>query len=73
MTHVCCPGCRLRFTPAVTAYMSACPSCGEALQQLVGAQGVLGFRLFEPEDPAQSLPEALAVSMPLPDPRGTRR
>jgi hypothetical protein len=50
----------------------ACPKCGEPPQTIAGAQGVFGFSLFEPEDPAQSLPEALAVSMPLPDPRGTR-
>jgi hypothetical protein len=72
MTHVCCPGCRLRFTPAVSAYLSACPQCGEPPQAVTGAQSVFGFRLFEPEDPAHSLPEALAISMPLPDPRGTR-
>ena len=27
MTHVCCPRCRLRFTPAAAAYIVACPEC----------------------------------------------
>jgi hypothetical protein len=72
MTHVCCPDCRLRFTPAVSAYLAVCPQCGEPLQTIAGAQSVFGFRLFEPQDPAFSLPEALAVSMPLPDPHGSR-
>jgi hypothetical protein len=72
MTHVCCPSCRLRFTPAVSAYLAVCPQCAEPLQTITGAQRVFGFRLFEPEDPSFSLPEALAVSMPLPDPHGIR-
>ena len=72
MTHLCCPGCRLRFTPAVSASLAACPQCGEALQLVAGAHGVIGFRLFEPEDPGESLPEALSVSLPLPDPGATR-
>ena len=72
MTHVCCPSCRLRFTPAAAAYLVACPQCGEPPQTVAGAQRIFGFRLFEPQDPAPALPEALAVSMPVPDPRGTR-
>jgi hypothetical protein len=72
MTHVCCPRCRLRFTPAVSAYLASCPECGEPLQTLVGAESVVGFRRFKPEDPAYPLPEALAESMPRPEPPGSR-
>ena len=72
MTHLCCPGCRLRFTPAVSVHLAACPQCGEPIQAVAGAAGVIGFRLFEPEDAGHSLPEALAASMPLPDPGDAR-
>jgi hypothetical protein len=72
MTHVCCPNCRLRFTPADTAYLAACPECREPLQILAGVEGMIGFRLFNPEDDPRSLPEAVAVSIPIPDPGGRR-
>jgi hypothetical protein len=66
MTHACCPDCRLRFTPAVTAYLLACPACGEPLQPVVGLAKAVGYRLFRLEDAPHSLPEAVAVSMPIP-------
>ncbi len=68
MTHVCCPDCELRFTPAAAAYLTACPKCGEPPQTLAGPEGVVGFRLFTLEDVPDSLPEAVAVSIPVPDP-----
>ena len=72
MTHAMCPGCRLRFTPAAAAYLRSCPTCGEPLQTLDGLDEAVGFRLFRLGDAAHSLPQAAAVSMPIPDP-GSRR
>jgi hypothetical protein len=67
-THAGCPSCRLRFTAAAAAYLVACPECGRPLQPIAGADGVVGFRLFSPEDVPHALPEAVAVSIPMPDP-----
>ncbi len=69
MTHVCCRGCRLRFSPAAAAHLAACPECGgpPAASDL---EGTLGFRLFTLDDAPHPLPEAIAVSIPVPDPRG---
>ena len=69
MTHVCCPRCRLRFTPAASAYITACPECGEPPQQTTSLEGTLGFRLLGPEDPPIEQPQAVAVSIPVPEPR----
>jgi hypothetical protein len=70
MTHICCPPCRLRFTPAAAAYIVACPECGEPPHEITG-QSALGFRLLGPEDLPIDLPQAVAVSIPAPEP-GTR-
>jgi hypothetical protein len=72
VTHACCPNCRLRFTPAASAYIAACPECGEPPQPSSGLEGVIGFRLFRLEDLPHSLPEAIAVSIPILD-RGAER
>ncbi len=72
MTHVSCPDCRLRFTPAAAACLAACPACGETLQTLPGPGGAVGFRLFRLDDVPQSLPEAIAVAMPTPGPHAGR-
>lgn len=66
MTHACCRDCRLRFTPAATAYLLACPRCDERLQPLAGLAEAVGFRLFRPEDAPSVMPEAIAVSLPIP-------
>jgi hypothetical protein len=71
MTHLCCPHCRLRFTPAAAAYLTACPTCGEPPQPS-SLQGTIGFRLFRVQDNAGSRPEAVAISLPAPDPDGGR-
>ena len=68
MTHVGCPSCRLLFTPPLAAYLVACPECGRPPRPIAGAAGVLGFRLFVVEDDPQQMPEAVAVSIPIPDP-----
>jgi hypothetical protein len=68
MTLVCCPGCRLRFTPAASAYLVACPECDEPPQPVVGLARTLGFRLVGPEDLPYELPHAIAISVPVPEP-----
>jgi len=72
MTHVCCPDCRLRFTPAAEAYLIACPECGEPLQAIAGLEHSVGFRLFTLDDPPHAMPEAIAVSVAIPDPDQAR-
>jgi hypothetical protein len=67
MNHVGCPDCGLRFAPAA-AWLVACPECGRPPQPITGAEGALGFRLFVLEDIPPELPEAVAVSLPIPDP-----
>jgi hypothetical protein len=68
MTPVCCLGCRLRFTPAASAYIVACPECGEPPKPITSLESVFGFRLLGPEDLPIDLPIALAVSIPMPEP-----
>jgi hypothetical protein len=63
MTHVGCPNCRLRFTAAAAAYLDGCPQCGQPPQQILGAGGVVGFRLFSPDDLPTELPQADPVSI----------
>jgi hypothetical protein len=70
MTHLCCPHCRLRFTPAAGAYLSACPECSEPPQLIAGLDGTFGFRLVGPEEIPHELPHAVAVSVPVPKPPG---
>ena len=71
MTHLCCPNCRLRFTPAAAAYLDACPDCGEPPQPS-SLQGTVGFRVFRLGDIPHPLPQAVAVSIPVPDRGGPR-
>lgn len=69
MAHVGCPSCRLRFTSAAAAYLAACPKCGRSPQSIAGAEELVGFSLFVPEnDASRERPEALAISIPVPDP-----
>jgi predicted amidophosphoribosyltransferase len=70
MIRVCCPQCRLRFSPAATAYINACPDCGQPLKSVSGPQEIIGFRLIE----LDAVPEAVAqaVSLPVPDPNNRR-
>ncbi len=72
MTHIACPSCRLRFTPAAAAYLLACPECGRPPQPILAAEGLLGFRVFVPEDVPQEFPEAVAVSISIADLGGER-
>ncbi len=66
MTQACCPSCRLRFAPAVAAYLVACPECGEPPQPIASLERTLGFRLFALEDDLTALPQALAEMLPIP-------
>jgi hypothetical protein len=73
VTHSCCPECRLRFSPAVAAYLTVCPVCGEPTQPLATLAGAVGYGLFAPEDNL-ALPEAIEISIPIPIPEPwTRR
>jgi hypothetical protein len=65
MTRLCCPTCRLRFTRAATAFLVACPECGEPPQSVSCAQQMIGLRLFEPDVVWDVRPDAVAVAMPL--------
>jgi hypothetical protein len=68
VTHVCCPACRLRFTPAAAAYIVACPECGALPQAITSLECIFGFRLVGPEDLPRDLPYATARSITLPRP-----
>ncbi len=70
MIRACCPKCRLRFSPAATVYLDACPVCGERPEAVSSLRAVVGFRLLR-LDVLPLLPEsavAAAVSLPIPDP-----
>ena len=72
MAHVCCPPCRLRFTPAAAAYITACPECGNSPQPIAGLERAIGFRLVGPEELPHELPYATAVPITFPEPGGAR-
>ena len=67
MTPVCCPRCRVRFTPDVVAYLVMCPECGGPVERIASFERAVGFRLFGPQDIPHSLPRAVAVSIPVPE------
>jgi hypothetical protein len=71
LTNLCCAPCRVRFTPAVAAYILACPECGDPPQPIARLELTFGFRLIGPEDLPQALPYAMArsVALPVPEPR----
>jgi hypothetical protein len=68
VTRASCPDCRLRFTPAATAELLACPACGGPLRTLDRPDMAVGLRLYAPEHAPAPLPEAIAASMSIPDP-----
>ena len=72
MTRVCCPSCRLRFTPAAAAYVVRCPECGGPPERIASSERLVGFRLFEPQDIPHPVPEAIAVAIPVHEPDGAR-
>jgi hypothetical protein len=72
MTRLCCLGCRLRFAPAATAYLSWCPECGLPPTPVDDPGSLVGLKLFAAPNLADVLPEAMAVSLPRPEPPGAR-
>jgi hypothetical protein len=68
MTRVCCPDCRLRFPPAASSHLIACPDCGEPLQPIDSLESSLGLRLFSQDGVPSAIPDAIAVSLPVPEP-----
>jgi len=72
MGNVCCPRCRLRFTPAAAAYITACPECGNSPQPIASLERTLGFRVVGPEDLPHELPQASAIAITYPEPGGAR-
>ena len=73
MTPVCCPSCRLRFTPAAAAYLVSCPECGRPPERIANFESLVGFRLFGPQDTPNPVPEAIAVAIPVHEPGGTQK
>lgn len=71
MNNVCCADCRLRFTPAATAHLVACPECGESLQPIPTAAELLGFRLYTPDEAPELWLQARAAALEIPDPSGS--
>ena len=72
MRNVCCARCRLRFTPAAAAYITACPECGDSPQPIAGLESTFGFRLVGPEDLPHELPDATVTAITFPEPGGAR-
>ncbi len=71
MNNVCCANCRLRFTPVATAQLVACPECGESLQPTRTAAGLLGFRLYTPDEAPELWLQARAAAIDISDPSGS--
>ncbi|HEY3773815.1 MAG TPA: hypothetical protein VGL69_12515 [Solirubrobacteraceae bacterium] len=66
MSHTSCPGCRLRFAPALAAQLSFCPRCGQPVQLLSSPHAAFGLRLYTPDDAPHPLPQAIAMRAPDP-------
>lgn len=66
--HLCCPRCRLRFTPAAAAAIIGCPECGDSPQPIASLELTFGFRIIGPEDLPHESPYATAISIALPRP-----
>lgn len=62
MTHTLCPRCRLRFTPAASAYLLTCPACGGPAET-AGSERAIGCRLFEQVTIVDLLPAAIAAAL----------
>jgi hypothetical protein len=67
MARLSCPSCRLRFTAAVSAAISTCPTCGRHLETVLSAADTLGLRLFTPGDTQPELPMAIEAAQPIDD------
>jgi hypothetical protein len=45
--------------------VTTCPECGRRLITLTDGASLVGFRLFDPLDSPHTLPEAIAVAIPI--------
>jgi hypothetical protein len=72
MARLSCPSCRLRFTAAVSAAISTCPTCGRHLETVLSAADTLGLSLFTLDDPQPELPMAIEAAQPIDEPRPDR-
>jgi hypothetical protein len=72
VSNIGCAGCRLRFTRAHAAHLGSCPRCALPMAQFANPEQIVGFRLYTPEPVNDPLPTAVAISLPVPDPRGYR-
>jgi hypothetical protein len=63
---LCCPSCRLRFSPVAATYLLACPECGAPPTVAAGSENLMGYRLLDPLDGPEIQAEAIAVSLPVP-------
>lgn len=66
MSRACCQNCRLRFSPLAEAYLTSCPECGAQPTSVDNPESLVGFRLLDPVDIPNILPEALEGSLPVP-------
>ena len=78
MSHFKCDGCRLRLHhPQTRAELVplVCPNCGSALEPARDLSEIVGYRAIETRPggarDGSGFPEALAVTMALPDPDRT--
>jgi predicted RNA-binding Zn-ribbon protein involved in translation (DUF1610 family) len=67
MTRMCCPSCRLRFTPAAAASLKTCPTCGEPLREQASAVQGLGYQLHTAKPYGEAFLNAVAVALADPD------
>lgn len=72
MSHACCHHCRVRFTAEAATYLIACPECERPTGRVEDAQGLLGFRLFDPLDLTDLVVNGFEASPAKPRPRGKR-
>jgi hypothetical protein len=69
MTRSCCPSCRLRFSRATSAHLTACPFCAQPLDELP-ASAALGFKRIAVDGLVSTeAAEALAIAVALPVPQ----
>ncbi len=72
MSHLCCPICEVRFSPAAATYLMECPDCGGPPVPVENLRSVVGFRLEQVESIPDVLSEVLAVPFAIPPYDGIR-
>lgn len=61
----------MRFTADAATYLLACPDCERQLTRVDEAQGLLGFRLFDPLDLSDLVTDTHEFFPADPRPKGT--